>query len=98
MHTQLGRLLEESHQPHVTLQLMPFSVGASAGMGGAFTILRFPEQADPDVVYVSYNTGHLFLEKPEELNGFELIFNHLRAAGLSTAESRNAISRIDREL
>jgi transcriptional regulator with XRE-family HTH domain len=98
MHAQLGRLLEESHQSHVILQLMPFSVGAHAGMGGAFTILSFPNSADPDIVYVNYNTGSVFLEKPEELARFELIFNHLRAAALSVSDSRNAISRIEQDL
>lgn len=98
MHAQLGRLLEESHQPHVTLQLMPYSVGAHAGMGGPFTVLSFPERADPDIVHVNYSTGSVFLEKPEELTQFALIFNHLRATALSVSDSRTAISHIDRDL
>ena len=98
MRAQLGSLLEQSHRPHVTLQLMPFGTGSHAGMGGAFTILSFPEPADPEVVYVNYNTGSLFMEKPEELTRFALIFNHLRAAALSVSETRNAISQLGQEL
>ena len=33
MRAQLDRLLEASHQPHVTLQVMPFNTGAHAGHG-----------------------------------------------------------------
>ena len=98
MRAQLTQLLAQSDQPHVTLQLMPFSIGAHAGMGGAFTVLSFPEPSDPEVVYVNYTTGNLFMEKPEELSRFTLIFNHLRAAALSVSESRNALSQLLQEL
>jgi transcriptional regulator with XRE-family HTH domain len=98
MRAQLGQLLEQSHQPHITLQLMPFWAGAHAGMGGAFTVLSFAEPTDPEVVYVNYTTGNLFMEKPEELSRFTLIFNHLRAAALAVSESRSAISQLAQEL
>ena len=98
MRAQFGQLLEQSHQPHITLQLMPFGIGAHAGMGGAFTVLSFPEPTDPEVVYVNYTTGNLFMEKTEELARFTLIFNHLRAAALSVSESRSAISQLGQEL
>ena len=98
MRAQLSHLLEASHHPQVTLQLVPFNGGAHAGMNGAFTLLSFPEPTDPDIGYVSYNTGNVFLEKPEELARLALIFNHLRAAALSVSESRNAIFLLGQEL
>jgi hypothetical protein len=98
MRAQLDRLLEASHQPHVTLQVMPFSTGAHPGMAGAFTILSFAEPADPEVIYVNYSSGSLFLEKPEELSRCALIFNHLRAVALSMGQSRDIIARIRTEL
>ena len=98
MRAQLDRLLEEGNRPHVTLQLMPFGIGAHPGMSGAFTMLSFPEPSDPDICYVPYNSGNLFLEKPEELARVAVIFNHLRAAALSVNESRSAISRLRQEL
>ena len=98
MREQLEQLLEASGQPNVTLQVMPFSVGAHAGMSGAFTILRFPEPADPDVVYVNYNSGSLFLEKPAELRRCALIFDHLCAVALPVGQSRELVARIRNEL
>jgi transcriptional regulator with XRE-family HTH domain len=98
MQAQLDRLLEASRQPGITLQVMPFSAGAHPGMGGAFTIIRFPEPADPDVAYVSYNSGSLFLEKPDELRRCAVIFDHLCAAALSIGQSRDLITHIRNEL
>jgi len=98
MHAQLDRLLEASHQPGITLQVLPFSAGAHAGMGGAFTIICLPEPGDPDVAYVNYNSGSLFLEKPDELRRCAMIFDHLCAAALSIGQSRDMITRIANEL
>ncbi len=98
MRAQLAQLLEASYRPNVTLQVMPFGVGAHPGMEGSFMMLGFPEPADPDVVYVNYSTGSLFLEKPEEVERSALIFNHLRAAALSISQSREMVSRAQQDL
>ena len=98
MRDQLGLLLDAGGQPNITVQVVPFDVGAHMGMGGAFIMLSFPEPADPDVVYVNYSTGAVFLEKPAELERSALIFNHLRATALSVGQSRDLISRVRTEL
>ena len=98
MRAQLDKLLKASCLPNVTVQVMPFSAGAHAGMGGAFTIIRLPEPGDPDVAYVNYNSGSLFLEKPEELRRCALIFDHLCAVALSISQSQDIISCIAGEL
>jgi transcriptional regulator with XRE-family HTH domain len=93
MRAQLSRLVEASRQPNITLQVLPFSVGAHAGMDGAFMILGFPAPTDPDVTYVHYYTGTLYLEKPEDLARYTQMFDHLRAAALPVGQSRNLIAR-----
>ena len=98
MRAQLGRLLEASKQPNITLQVLPFSVGAHAGMDGAFMILGFPAPTDPDVTYLHYYTGTLYLEKPEDLARYSLMFDHLRAAALPVGQSRDLIARARDEL
>jgi transcriptional regulator with XRE-family HTH domain len=98
MRAQLSRLVEASKQPNITLQVLPFSVGAHAGMDGAFMILGFPAPTDPDVTYVHYYTGTLYLEKPEDLARYTLMFDHLRAAALPVGQSRNLIARARDEL
>jgi transcriptional regulator with XRE-family HTH domain len=98
MRSQLARLLEVSYRPDVTLQILPFDVGAHAGMGGSFMMLDFADPADPDVVYVNYSTGNIFLEKQEEIARSALIFNHLCASALSIGQSREMLSRLQDEL
>ena len=80
MREQLTRLCEVAGLPNVTLQVVPFSAGAHAGMEGPFLILGFPEQADPDVVYVENTTSGVYLEQPEDVRRYTLMFDHLRAS------------------
>jgi hypothetical protein len=57
MCAQLERLIEAAELPNVTLQVLPFEVGAHAGMDGTFTILTFSEPSDPGVVFAENATG-----------------------------------------
>lgn len=82
MHDQLMRLVEVAAMPHVTLQVVPFHAGAHAGLEGPFLILSFPEQADPDVVYVETTTTGSYLEEPTDVYRYTLMFDHLRATAL----------------
>lgn len=92
MRDQLDLLLQVSHRSNVTLQILPFTAGAHPAMQGGFTILGFPEPADPSTVYVEYRQGSLYLEKPDELDTYVLIFNHLRAQASGREESRRLIT------
>jgi transcriptional regulator with XRE-family HTH domain len=97
MRTQLERLVAAAELPNVTLQVLPFEVGAHAGMDGTFTILSFPEPGDPDVVYAENATGGLFLEKREELQKYIFIFDHIRAAAMRPEESVALIAKLAEE-
>jgi transcriptional regulator with XRE-family HTH domain len=83
MRAQLNWLIARAMLPHVTIQVLPFQAGAHAGMEGAFLIMGFPEQADPDVVYVDNTTAGIYLEEPSEILRYTLMFDHLRAAALA---------------
>jgi hypothetical protein len=97
MRGQLQRLVEAADLPNVTLQVLPFEVGAHAGMDGTFAILDFPEPGDPDAVYAENATGGLFLEKSEELRKYIFIFEHIRAAALSPEESGALLAKLAKE-
>jgi hypothetical protein len=84
---QFQRLIEAARLPNVTLQILPFVVGAHAGMDGTFAILQFEEERDADVVFTENATGGLFLEKAEELIKYSSTFESIRAAALSPEES-----------
>jgi len=92
MRAQLEWLVDRATLPHVTIQVLPFAAGAHAGMEGPFLILGFPEQADPDVVYVDNTTAGFYLEEPAEILRYTLMFDHLRAAALAPDESLTRIA------
>jgi transcriptional regulator with XRE-family HTH domain len=97
MRAQLAHLAGACGRPNVTLQVLPFSAGAHPSMNGAFIIMDFPEPTDPDVVYVEYHSGTLYLEKAAEVKRYRLIFDHLRAEALPADESRALITTVAKE-
>jgi transcriptional regulator with XRE-family HTH domain len=77
MRAQLKRLIELVARPDITLQVMPFRFGAHAADGGAFSILRFPEQDVPDIVYVEQLVSALYLDKSEQVEVYAATMNRL---------------------
>jgi transcriptional regulator with XRE-family HTH domain len=70
MRGQLERLIEATKLANVTLQILPFAAGAHPAMVGSFTVLRFPEQELPDVVYLEHLTSALYLNKPDDVDRY----------------------------
>jgi transcriptional regulator with XRE-family HTH domain len=98
MARQLKHLVEASHWPNVTLQVLPFSCGAHPALTGPFSILGFPERADPDVVYFDSWGGPIYLEKDKEIRVCTEAFDRLRAAALSPADSASLAEQVARQL
>ena len=70
MRTQLEALLDAAARPNVRLQIVPFDAGGHSAAGGAFTILRFPDQELPDVVYIEQLTSALYLDKRDDVEHY----------------------------
>ena len=70
MKGQVARLLDAAALPNVTLQILPLDVGAHPAMVGSFSVLRFPDQELPDVVYLEHLTGATYLNKPEDVSQY----------------------------
>jgi hypothetical protein len=67
---QVVALLDSCMMPNVQLQVMPFDSGGHAAAGGAFSILRFPHEEVPDVVYIEHLTSGLYLDKREDVDQY----------------------------
>ena len=93
MRDQLAHLLEVSQWPNITLQVLPLSSGVHPALNGPFCILEFPERGDPDVVYTEGVAGHAYLEKESIVRTCAEVFDLLRAAALSPADTAAMISR-----
>jgi hypothetical protein len=98
MKQQLEHIAAIAELPNVTIQVLPLEAGAHPGMEGSFVLLRFPDDADPDTVYVTMATGGVFQEKADELQLYATIFDRLRDAALSPEESISLIARLAKEL
>jgi transcriptional regulator with XRE-family HTH domain len=93
---QLLRLIEASERSMVTIQILPFSVGAHPGLAGSFMVLEFAGAesgaSDQPLVYSEGLTGGVFRSKPEDLRSYLDSFEALRAAAMTPVESMEAIA------
>jgi Domain of unknown function (DUF5753) len=97
MRLQLDHLLDLSRLQNVAIQVIPFGAGAHPAMGRPFVILAFPERADPDVVYLEDLTSALYVEDVDEVDRYNMFFNHLRATALSFEDSSALIMSVIKE-
>lgn len=86
MRDQLYRLAAEARRSNVTIQILPQTAGAHAGLDGALIVLRFPDPY-PEVAYVEGFHGAAYLEDPRRVGGCMLAFERLCASALSPQES-----------
>ncbi|MFD7168706.1 helix-turn-helix domain-containing protein [Streptomyces violascens] len=95
MRNQLAHLLDLSTREWVNLQILPFEVGAHAGLMGEFNLLRFED--DPEIVYTEdFVQGHM-TANPTAFKEGSLRYDHLQAAALSVEDSTALIARVMEE-
>lgn len=97
MRAQLNAIAAAASEPHITVQVVPFSAGAHAGMQGSFFLLNFPNPADPELVFIDSMAGDLFLETEADIRRFSLLFDLLRAVALSPDNSASLIATLASE-
>ncbi|CAM5657205.1 Transcriptional regulator OS=Streptomyces antimycoticus OX=68175 GN=SANT12839_088400 PE=4 SV=1 [Streptomyces antimycoticus] len=84
MRDQIDRLLEAVEMPHVTLQISEFTSGHHPGTYGPFVLFRFAVPELPDMVYVEYLTGAVYLDERIE------VASHLEALDRMAAQAATA--------
>jgi transcriptional regulator with XRE-family HTH domain len=94
MRHQLSRLVEAAELEMVTIQVLPFAVGAHRALAGSFIVLDLGGGSDQPIVYSEGMTGGVFRSRPEELRSYRMSFEALRAAALGAAESSAFIAAI----
>ncbi|MCX4881056.1 helix-turn-helix transcriptional regulator [Streptomyces sp. NBC_00847] len=96
MREQLERVLHVTELPSVTLQILPFDSGTHPATG-SFTMLGFPDQEDPDLVYRDGITDAVYLEGEHHVREYTRAFDGLRAAALSPQRSAHLINSVLKE-
>ncbi|WP_406096608.1 helix-turn-helix domain-containing protein [Streptomyces sp. NBC_01013] len=96
MAAQINHVLGVTALRNVTVQVLPFDAGAYPATG-PFTILGFPEQEDPDVVYREGLTDSVYLEAVADVSLYTKAFDHLRALALGPERSVSLMRAILKE-
>lgn len=94
---QLEHLNQMSQLPHITLQVMPFHMGAHPGVNGQYAILEFPDASDSTVIYLEGVTSDLYLEKANDVQSYSVMYEHLRAQALNPDQTREFIENVAKE-
>jgi len=91
MAAQLERVMQACEIPAVTVQVLPFDAGAHPALDSTFILLEFGDPV-PGVVYVEGLVGQLYLERPQDVERYQRVFEALRTISLSPQKSRDLIA------
>ncbi|HJW62417.1 MAG TPA: helix-turn-helix transcriptional regulator [Actinomycetes bacterium] len=98
MRGQLERLIEATKLPNVTLQILPFASGAHPAMVGSFSVLRFPDEELPDIVYLEHLTSALYLNKPDEVDQYLHVMESICVRAAAPDQTVEVLGQILAEL
>lgn len=90
---QLRRLLERSHLPNVTLQVLPFGAGYRRG-SSTFAIFEPRQETDWAVVNVEGTGVDAYFDTPPELAKYRAIWGDVLTGTLDEQASRDLIHRL----
>ncbi|MFI5998541.1 helix-turn-helix domain-containing protein [Streptomyces sp. NPDC051362] len=93
MREQLEHLNALGAEPHITVQVLPYTAGAHAGLSGQFSILHFAD-SPAGVVYVERFGSDLYLEKPAEVRDFGMMYDDLQLRAIDPVGSRDVIADV----
>lgn len=87
MREQLLRLEELDQRPNISIQVVPFTAGAHAGMRGAFTIFEFPFEEEDFALLLEHPDGDVLIQNnPEEASDYVERFFELEAVATPKGE------------
>lgn len=88
---QLGYLAEVAELPNITLQVLPANAGEHPGKGVRFSILRFRDPADREIVYLEQPRANTYLDGADDLGFYSVAFDRICHLALTPDESRKAV-------
>jgi transcriptional regulator with XRE-family HTH domain len=98
MRAQIAALIDATKMPNVQLQVMPFDFGGHAAAGGSFSILRFPDQDLPDVVYLEQLISASYIDKREDVEHYVAAMERLAVEADPPSETAETLGRILQDL
>ena len=96
---QISHLIDAAGSSNITLQVLPFSMGAHIGVAGSFTLLSFAgPPTGSQIVYLENLTDELFIESEAQAYQYSLAFDRLSELALAPEESITFASQIMRAI
>ncbi|WP_243726045.1 helix-turn-helix domain-containing protein [Actinomadura rubrisoli] len=89
---QLEYLVEQGDSAGVEVRIIPVDRTSIVPVGQPFTVLRFEDQAIPDVVYMELLATALYLDKPAEADAYERAWERLAGEALPPGASRRLLT------
>jgi transcriptional regulator with XRE-family HTH domain len=96
-HAQLQHLIEMADHQTVTIQVLPFSAGAHAGMNGSFQILDYPGDEAGSVIVESLG-GQLHHTEPDSMALYRATAERLKSQALPESETRHTLTLIAEDM
>jgi transcriptional regulator with XRE-family HTH domain len=94
MAAQLARVLQAEQQGQVTIQVIPFDIGAHASADVHFVLLEFAEDSDlSPVVFIEGLQVHQYLERKDDISRYREAIELLRDSALSPRDSIQLVER-----
>lgn len=94
MRGQLERIPSLMRDDRITVQVIPYTVGAYGSQDSNFTYMEFGDTKLPDLVYVENLVTHLYMERPDEVDRYREAIDLLRDAALNPRDSAKKIEEI----
>jgi len=95
MAAQLDKILEAERQHKVTVQIVPFDLGAHAAQDSNFILFEFDEKSGlSPVVFVEALTGNHYLGKEADIGRYREAVEYLRDTALNPHDSVQRLTEI----
>ncbi|MFE2429454.1 helix-turn-helix domain-containing protein [Streptomyces sp. NPDC059373] len=98
MRAQADRLLKAATMPNVTVQIAEFASGHHPGTYGPFVLFRFAVPELPDMVYVEYLTGAVYLDERAEVASHLEVMDHMVAQAATAQRTKEILRDFRKEL
>lgn len=91
---QLRHLIELSETvDSIDLRVLPFAAGGHPAVGSNYTVLTFPGESEPEVVYSENVVNFVLQDEKDEVLRFQQVYDRVWSMALDPAASANLIRR-----
>jgi transcriptional regulator with XRE-family HTH domain len=97
MSAQMRKILATEHQGRVTVQIVPFDIGAHAAQDSNFILFEFGEDTNlSPVIFVEGLRGNQYLDKPADIARYREALEYLRDSALSPRDSVQFVTEMQK--